>query len=98
MRQQESGELKEAVERQKKAAGEARAVAEEATAELEREKGKRKRLEDDQHSLRSKVERMHHAAASGTGSQEVRTPLPHSDVQVANWTVRVWHRATENGA
>jgi E3 ubiquitin-protein ligase BRE1 len=69
--QRESGELKAAVERQRKVAAEARAATEEATADLERERGKRKRLEEDQNSLRSKVDRMHHAAASGTGSSEL---------------------------
>ena len=73
--QRESGELKAAVERQRKAAAEAREKTEEATAELEREKGKRKRLEEDQVSLRSKVERMHHAAASGSGSSDLMEEL-----------------------
>ena len=64
--------MKEALDKQKHAVEEVRESSADSVVELEREKTKRKRYEDDCNALRQKIDRLHVAQANGSGSQEVR--------------------------
>lgn len=69
---QEHVELTELTESHKRKVEEIREISADREGELERERARRRRFEEDCSVLRSKVDRLHGAHANGASSQEVR--------------------------